>query len=99
MKQVLVVLSMLLFLGTAAVAAEQGKQEEQQPKWPGVDETVVGKYAKELGRPPRDPYINTDQGDMLLFLFALAGTGGGFVMGYYWHKIFVAGKKDQDREG
>lgn len=68
--------------------------EEEAPKWPGVDETVVGKYAKELGREARDPYINTDQGDLLLFLFALAGTAGGFVMGYYWHKVFVAGKKD-----
>jgi cobalt/nickel transport system permease protein/cobalt/nickel transport protein len=68
--------------------------EEEAPKWPGVDETVVGKYARELGREARDPYINTDQGDLLLFLFALAGTAGGFIMGYYWHKVFVAGKKD-----
>jgi len=99
MRRFLVVLSMLLFLGMAAYAAEQEKQEEPPPKWPGVDETVVGKYAKELGRPARDPYINTDQGDLLLFLFALAGTGGGFIMGYYWHKMFVAGKKDRDGEG
>jgi cobalt/nickel transport system permease protein/cobalt/nickel transport protein len=70
--------------------------EEQKPKWPGVDETVVEKYAKELGREARDPYINTDQGDLLLFLFALAGAVGGFVMGYYWHKVFVAGKSERE---
>lgn len=67
--------------------------EESKPKWPGVDEVVVEKYARELGREARDPYINTDQGDLLLFLFALAGFGGGFVMGYFWHKVFVADKK------
>lgn len=67
--------------------------EEPQPKWPGVDETVVEKYAKALGREAREPYINTDQGDLLLFLFALAGFGGGFVMGYFWHKVFVTEKK------
>jgi cobalt/nickel transport system permease protein/cobalt/nickel transport protein len=68
---------------------------EEQKKWPGVDETVVEKYAKELGREARDPYINTDQGDLLLFLFALAGATGGFICGYYWHKLFVAGKKKE----
>ena len=70
---------------------------EEQKKWPGVDETVVEKYAKELGREARDPYINTDQGDLLLFLFALAGAAGGFVAGYHWHKLFVAGKKERER--
>ncbi|WP_291317002.1 hypothetical protein [Desulfuromonas sp.] len=73
--------------------------EEEKPKWPGVDETVVEKYAAELGREARDPYINTDQGDLLLFVFALAGAIGGFVMGFYWHKVFVAGKKDPEKTG
>lgn len=72
--------------------------EEPKPKWPGVDEAVVEKYAKELGREAREPYINTDQGDLLLFLFALAGAAGGFVMGYYWHKLFVAGKLEQEKK-
>ncbi len=69
---------------------------EEGGKWPGVDETVVEKFAKELGREARDPYINTDQGDLLLFLFALAGGVGGFIMGYFWHKVFVAGKENMD---
>jgi cobalt/nickel transport system permease protein/cobalt/nickel transport protein len=73
--------------------------EEQKPKWPGVDETVVEKYAKDLGREAREPFINTDQGDLLLFLFALAGAVGGFVMGFYWHKLFVAGKRDGEPRG
>jgi len=92
MRRFLVVLSMLLVLFTVAVATGQ---EEQKPKWPGVDETVVEKYAKELGREARAPFFDTDQGDLLLFLFALAGGIGGFIMGYCWHKVFVAGKKDR----
>jgi hypothetical protein len=56
-------------------------------KWPGVDESVVEKYAKEHGREARAPLINTDQGDFLLFVFLLAGALGGFVAGYYWRTL------------
>jgi len=56
-------------------------------KWTGVDETVVEKYAKEHGREAREPFINTDQGDLLLFVFLLAGTIGGFAAGYYWKEL------------
>jgi cobalt/nickel transport protein len=93
MKRWLLALMTLLLLLPVPVRAQ-----EEKPKWPGVDKTVVEKYAKELGREPRAPFINTDQGDLLLFLFTLAGGIGGFVMGYYWHKVFVAGKKDMEPE-
>lgn len=56
-------------------------------EWSGVDETVVEKYAEEHGRVARKPFINTDQGDLLLFVFLLAGAIGGFAAGYYWRKI------------
>jgi len=84
MRRFLAVLSMLLVFSPVAVS--MGQEEEKKPKWPGVDETVVEKYAKELGREPRAPFFDTDQGDLLLFLFALAGGIGGFVMGYYWQE-------------
>ena len=58
-------------------------------KWPGVDESVVEKYAKEHGREAREPLINTDQGDLLLFVFLLAGAVGGFVAGYSWRILMV----------
>lgn len=57
--------------------------------WPGVDETVVERVAQEQGREAWKPFINTDQGDLLLFVFLLAGIIGGFIIGYYWHKLFV----------
>ena len=59
--------------------------------WPGVDESVVEKFAREHGRASREPLINTDQGDLLLFVFLLAGTIGGFAAGYYW-RVLLEGK-------
>ncbi len=61
--------------------------EGEEGPWGGVDVNVIEKYAIEAGREPREPYINTDKGDLLLFVFALAGAGGGFVAGYYWRRL------------
>jgi len=74
-------------LFTAAFASE---------KWPGVDESVVEKYAKEYGREAREPFINTDQGDLLLFVFLLAGTIGGFAAGYFWKELTGKNCKNQE---
>lgn len=64
-------------------------------KWEGVDETVVEKFAKEAGREAKDPLINTDQGDLLLFVFLGAGAIGGFVMGYLYRDLFSKKRKVQ----
>ena len=53
-------------------------------KWSGVDESVIEKYAEEHNREAKKPLINTDQGDLLLFVFLLAGAVGGFAGGYCW---------------
>jgi ABC-type cobalt transport system substrate-binding protein len=84
MKRVLVVgLGVLLLALGSWLALRQ-----MEGQWPGVDESVVEKVAEEAGRPARDPYINTDQGDMLLFVFTVAGACGGFVAGYYFRELF-----------
>ena len=91
---------MVLTLSCLVVFAGFAMAEEQKPKWPGVDEAVVEKYAKELGREARDPYINTDQGDMLLFVFLIAGAVGGFVAGYCWRGLVKKSPSDTgDRKG
>ncbi|GAB4435235.1 MAG: hypothetical protein OHK0040_06380 [bacterium] len=77
----IVFMSALLLINAKTSFGEGGK-------WLGVDEAVVEKYAKKFGVEPREPYINTDQGDLLLFIFTLAGATGGFVMGYNFRKIF-----------
>jgi cobalt/nickel transport protein len=79
-------LLLLLLLHTAPLplyAAVPGSGE----KWAGVDEAVVEKIAAEHGRKATKPLINTDHGDLLLFVFLLAGALGGFAGGYYWRKL------------
>ena len=84
---VLLVLTALSMLPSAAAAGK---------KWQGVDESVIEKVAKEHGREVRQPWINTDQGDLLLFVFLLAGAAGGFIAGYYWRAL--TGKKGEKVE-
>lgn len=76
-----ITLSILLIIPALAFAQEQ--------KYKGVDETVVEKYAKEYGREIKAPFINTDKGDLLLFVFLLAGAAGGFAAGYYWKTLMI----------
>jgi cobalt/nickel transport protein len=58
-------------------------------QWAGVDETVIEHIAEQAGRAARDPLINTDQGDILLFVFLVAGAAGGFVAGYQYRRLFA----------
>ncbi len=83
------VLVMIFFIVTCNLSLVTASE-----KWSGVDETVVEKYAKEHGREARDPLINTDQGDMLLFVFLLAGAIGGFAAGYYWRMLSEGRNRD-----
>ena len=69
------------------LALSQNVSEGEEGPWGGVDVTVIEQYAIDAGREAREPFINTDQGDMLLFVFALAGAVGGFVMGYFWRRL------------
>ena len=64
-----------------------------EEKWTGVDESVVQKIAKEHGREAHKPLINTDQGDMLLFVFLVAGSIGGFIAGYNWKILMEKSSK------
>lgn len=75
--------ALLFFLSLQSSAFSAEKSE----KWQGVDESVIEKVAKEHGREAREPFINTDQGDLLLFVFLLTGTIGGFTAGYYWKEL------------
>ncbi len=72
----------ILFLSILLTALCYSSITIASEKWPGVDESVVKKYAKEHGREAKEPLINTDQGDLLLFVFLLAGVVGGFAAGY-----------------
>ena len=64
-------------------------------KWAGVDESVVGKFAIEANRPPQEPLINIERGDLPLLLFLLAGAAGGFTAGYHFRGLFPPKDKDE----
>ena len=77
-------------------ALSQDVPEGEEGPWGGVDVTVIEQYAVDAGREAREPFINTDQGDMLLFVFALGGALGGFVAGYYWRRL-IAEKEERGK--
>ncbi len=87
----LIILFLLLLTSHFSLAASA-------EKWAGVDESIVEKYAKEHGREAREPLINTDQGDLLLFVFLLAGAVGGFAAGYYWRELIIKGQRHDSCE-
>ena len=78
------------------IEAEETVASEEEGKWIGIDVSIVGKYAEKYGHPPRDPYINTDQGDLLLFVFTFFGLVGGIIIGYNFRKLFVEGKDNKN---
>jgi hypothetical protein len=65
--------------------------------WSGVDETVIEKFAEKAGRTAREPFINTDQGDLLLFVFLLAGIVGGFIGGYNYRILFPSQRHAENK--
>jgi ABC-type cobalt transport system substrate-binding protein len=82
-----------IFCLSPAFSHQQAAYGGESEKWPGIDESVIKKIAKERGREAREPLINTDQGDLLLFVFLIAGTIGGFIAGYSWRKLTEDGAR------
>ncbi|MHB1405888.1 MAG: hypothetical protein ACYCV0_09885 [Desulfitobacteriaceae bacterium] len=75
----LIFLALLVYVGTSSLSM------------PGADEKVgevAAKYAAEIGVRERPPFINTDKGDLLLFVFAVGGAVAGFYLGYQWRGFF-----------
>jgi len=93
MKRLLNILSLLLvlfsvfFLNQPYALAEEASQEE---KWKGFDEAVLERLAKEHGREPKESFISLE-GDLELFMFSLLSGISGFVVGYYFRRLFVEG--------
>jgi cobalt/nickel transport protein len=64
------------------------KSHEEGP-WIDTTDVVSEQSASALGRQATEPLINTDQGNMLVFFFTLAGVVGGSIVGYYWRKLMT----------
>ena len=55
----------------------------------GMDEAVNESLAEAAGRPPRDPFINTEaMGDVWNLLLLSAGGACGFIVGRWWHLVW-----------
>jgi cobalt/nickel transport protein len=78
------------------IALSGNVTEGKKGHWGGVDVNVIEKYAMDAGREAQTPLINTDQGDLLLFVFAIAGASAGFVAGYSWRKLISEKIKETD---
>ena len=70
---------------------------QKDAKWVGTDEAVIEKFAKDAGRQPSEPFINVDQGDLLLFCFLVAGAVGGFIFGYQYRELFPPKSRSVER--
>jgi cobalt/nickel transport protein len=64
------------------------KSHEEGP-WIDTTDVVSEQSASALGRQAVEPLINTDQGNMLVFFFTLAGVVGGSIVGYYWRMLMT----------
>ena len=93
MKKALLILTFagLLLAGPACAPGRAAS-------WSGVDETVIEKFAAKAGRTAREPFINTDQGDLLLFVFLVAGIVGGFIGGYNFRILFPPRRSVGDKK-
>ena len=76
--------SILIFILLFTVHLSLSAADE---KWPGVDESVIEKVAKEHGREARGAFIPTDRGDLLFFGLLLSGVVGVSIGGYYWRSL------------
>jgi hypothetical protein len=96
-RKALLVSALLPIAALCLVLFSIGHSAQCAETWPGVDESVVEKFASERGHEAHDPLINTDQGDLLLFVFLLAGTIGGFAAGYSWRMLLDGKSKGAER--
>ncbi|MDI6878723.1 MAG: hypothetical protein QMC95_10990 [Desulfitobacteriaceae bacterium] len=81
--------ALLIYLGTSPLSM------------PGADEhvgSIADKYASEVGAGQRPPFINTDKGDLLLFVFAVGGAVAGFWLGYNWRDLFGKPYREDEPE-
>lgn len=76
----------------ARLAAAPPAEAEGRPLWKGMDEVVNQELARSAGRPGREPYLNTDRGDLLLFFFLVGGLASGFAGGYCYRMLVGEGR-------
>ena len=87
-----------LALVAAIVALRRSASGGPAAEWAGVDDSVIGRFVAEAGRPPPRPLFAWLQGDLLLFAFLWAGLVAGFVLGYWGRALFGEAERRAPRE-
>ena len=84
-------------IGAALLGALVARRPAAASEWPGVDESVIGRFAEAAGRPASRPVIDWVRGDALLFAFLWAGLVAGFFLGFWGGALFVE-RADEPKE-
>lgn len=93
MKKILTaVVIVLIVVAALTPTLLQARKGDSAGDYMGIDATIMEARAEEAGRPARDPLINTDQGDLLLFVFMIGGLGSGIALGYFGRILLVEGR-------
>ncbi len=100
-SRALIGVGLIIVLAALAVVPTilQAKAGKAKGDYVGIDASIMEKRAEEAGRAARAPLINTDQGDLLLFVFAVGGLIAGGLMGYFGRMLLVEGRVDQRGKG
>lgn len=91
----------VIFYGVAIVLLAFGLFFFSKADFQGADvrvTTIADQFARKVGAGSREPFFNTDKGDLLLFLFAFSGLVSGFFLGYQWRSIFSPKETLQNKE-
>jgi len=80
-----VLIGLAAIVGTFLLASNNPVKEDG--KLNDATDVLAGGAAAGAGREARDPLINTEQGNMLVFFFTLASLTGGGIIGYNWRSL------------
>ena len=83
-----VVILVMAIVGSIALSDENVVREKGL--WSDATNVLSRQAAEQMGREARAPFINTEKGNMLVFLFTLGGVAAGFAIGYNWRIILAA---------
>lgn len=85
-----VVVAVLSVVAAAVVWAAVWAVAVSAGGWVGLDAGVMGRTAAEQGRPPWQPFINTDVGDLLLYVFFSGAFLAGGAIGWIVRGLRIA---------
>lgn len=84
---IVVAILVLAVIGSVALSGENIVRDKGP--WTDATDFLSLKAAAEANRKARPPLINTEQGNMLVFFFALGGVTAGFITGYNWRSLMT----------